>query len=168
MSFSPRIWTSGRCVLFVSRRCNFPRETRAQGSVVIFLLIHANSTCLNLTLLVGNCQFLWEKTRSNKLLLFWILIFPTTAGLPGIKSCYVIQLSSTVVAHHWHSVSDMCCRRVPHTQLSLVGWTDRPSVMREIRLHQYHKLGKFQCKRESEGPKSNKQSGNNLRGVVQE
>lgn len=101
-----------------------------------------------------------KQTRSNKLLLFWILIFPTTTGLPRIKSCYVIQLSFIVVAYHWHSVSDMCCRRVPHTQLSLVGWTDRPSV-REIRLHQYHKLGKFQCKRESEGPKSNKQSGNN-------
>ena len=112
-------------VLFVSRRCNLPRETRAQGSVVIFLLIHANSTCLNLTLLVGNCQFLWEnkqdQTSSSYLLLFWILIFPTTTGLPRIKSCYVIQLSFIVVAYHWHSVSDMCCRRVPHTQLSLVG-----------------------------------------------
>ena len=99
---------AGACFLFLVDAIFHVKHEPSQGSVVIFLLIHANSTCLNLTLLVGNCQFLWEKTRSNKLLLFWILIFPTTAGLPGIKSCYVIQLSSTVVAHHWHSVSDMC------------------------------------------------------------
>ena len=67
---------AGACFLFLVDAIFHVKHEPSQGSVVIFLLIHANSTCLNLTLLVGNCQFLWENKQNQTSSSFLDIDFP--------------------------------------------------------------------------------------------